>query len=65
MAIAYKIKYRDGRTQRVEADSHGVYGDFICFSRDRKDILRIAKDEVESVAHANVPDPESAPIGIA
>lgn len=65
MATEFRISYRDGRTQRVEADNHGVYGDFIVFSRDRKDILRIAAKDVESVAHADVPEPEGAPIGIA
>lgn len=57
-AQQYKIKYKDSRKQTVEADGHGIYGDWIVFSRDRKDILRIAANEVESVALADIPDAE-------
>lgn len=59
----YKVAYRDGRTQQVTADTHGVYGDWIVFSRNRKDVLRIAAKEVERVAEAGVADPVSpAPV---
>ena len=54
--MEYKVTYRDGATQTVTADSHGVYGDWVVFSADRKDVLRIAATEVRSVARSDVPD---------
>ncbi|HUY45525.1 MAG TPA: hypothetical protein VMV92_07345 [Streptosporangiaceae bacterium] len=53
----FKIRYRDGRTQPVTADSYGAYGDFFVFSRDKRDILSVATKDVESVGEADVPDP--------
>lgn len=55
----YKIRYKSGsRTQEVIADSYGIYGDFFVFTRDSKDILSVAKGEVESVGLADIADPE-------
>jgi hypothetical protein len=54
----WKITYKDGATQKVSADKHGVYGDWVVFTAAGKDVLRIAGSQVKSVARADVPDAE-------
>ena len=56
VAIKYRIVYTDGRQQEVTAESHGVYGAFIIFSHDDRNVLSVATANVESVAESSVPE---------
>lgn len=65
MAQQYRVQYKDGRTQPVEADTYGRYGDRYVFTHNGNETLSIAADAVESVAFADVekaakPAPRSA-----
>ena len=52
----FRVTYKDGRTQEVEADAYGRYGDRYVFTHDRNEILSLAADVVESIASADVPE---------
>jgi hypothetical protein len=52
----YRVTYKDGRTQEVEADTYGRQGDRYVFTHDRNEILDLAADVVESIANADVPE---------
>jgi hypothetical protein len=54
----YRVTYKDGRTQEVEADSYGRHGDRYVFIHDRNEILDLAADVVESIATSDVPEAE-------
>jgi hypothetical protein len=54
----FRVTYKDGRTQEVEADTYGRYGDRYVFTHDRNEILSLAADVVESIANADVPAAE-------
>ena len=54
----FRITYKDGRTQQVEADTYGRHGDRYVFTPDRDEILSLAADVVESIANADVPEAE-------
>lgn len=51
----FRVTYKDGRAQEVEADTYGRYGDRYVFTHDRNEILSLAADVVESIAYADVP----------
>lgn len=50
----FRVTYKDGRTQEVEADTYGRYGDRYVFTHDRNEILSLAADVVESIAYADM-----------
>jgi hypothetical protein len=52
----FRITYKDGRTQEVDADTYGRAGDRYVFTHDRNEILSLAADVVESIAFADVPE---------
>jgi len=52
----FRITYKDGRTQEVDADTYGRHGDRYIFTHDRNEILSLAADVVESIAFADVPE---------
>jgi hypothetical protein len=52
----YRVTYKDGRIQEVEADTYGRQGDRYVFTHDRGEILNLAADVVESIAFADVPE---------
>jgi hypothetical protein len=54
----FRITYRDGRTQEVDADTYGRHGDRYIFTHDQNEILSLAADVVESIATADVPEAE-------
>jgi hypothetical protein len=54
----FRIVYKDGRQQHIEADDYRIDAQFIRFTFDGHDILNIAADKVESVADGNVPQAE-------
>lgn len=54
----YRVTYRDGRTQEVEADTYGRHGDRFVFTFDGREILTVAADSTESIASADVPEAE-------
>jgi hypothetical protein len=54
----FRVTYKDGRTQEVEADTYGRYGDRYVFTHDQHEILTLAADVVESIANADVPEAE-------
>jgi len=54
----FRVTYKDGRTQEVEADTYGRSGDRYVFTHDRQEILSLAADVVESIANADVPEAE-------
>ena len=53
-----KVRFKDGRTQQLEADKYGRYDDRYVFTRDTEEILNLAADVVESIAYDDVPDPQ-------
>ena len=54
----FRLRYKDGRVQTVTAATYGRHGDRYVFTReDRKEVLNVAADVVESIAFADVPDP--------
>ena len=59
MAHKWKITYKDGNRQEVEADDHDA-GDKWCWfwthGPEGKTVLRVAADAVLSIAAAEVPD---------
>jgi hypothetical protein len=52
----YKIKYKDGRTQEVEASSSKTTTEFIYFEKDGEWALQVAASSVESVGNADIPE---------
>jgi hypothetical protein len=54
----YRITYKDGRTQEVEANSTRTTKEFIYFEKDGDWIHRVAADSVESFGLADIPEPE-------
>jgi len=52
----FRVTYKDGRTQEVDADTYGRDGDRYVFTHDRHEILSLAADVVESIAFADVPE---------
>jgi hypothetical protein len=54
----YRVTYKDGRTQEVEADTYGRHGDRFVFTFDGREILTVAADSTESIASADVPAAE-------
>jgi hypothetical protein len=54
----YRVTYKDGRVQEVEADTYGRHGDRYVFTHDRGEILNLAAYVVESIAFADVPEAE-------
>jgi hypothetical protein len=60
MAIKqWKIRYTDKRVQSVDAEKFGIYDGRYVFSRNGEDVLSIAEKAVESVAAADIADPEA------
>lgn len=53
----YKIRYQDGRTQEVEANSTQTTKEFIYFERDGEWIHQVAADSVETVGMADIAEP--------
>lgn len=53
----YKIKYKDGRTQEIEANSTRTTKEFIYFEKDGDWIHQVAADSVEGVGLADIPEP--------
>jgi hypothetical protein len=53
----YRITYKDGRIQEVEASSTRTTKEFIYFDDDGDWLLQVAADSVESVSGADVPRP--------
>jgi hypothetical protein len=54
----FRIAYKDGRQQHIDADDYRIDAQFITFTHDGHDILNIAADKVESVADGGVPEAE-------
>jgi hypothetical protein len=54
----YKIRYKDKRTQEVQADSTKTTKEFIYFGKDGNWVLQVAADSVESFGLADIPEPE-------
>lgn len=57
-AEEYKITYRDGSTQRVNARHQLAEPPWLVFQDDYAEILRIQADDIESVRRADVADRE-------
>jgi hypothetical protein len=53
----YRITYKDGRIQEVEASPTRTTREFIYFDDDGDLLLQVATDSVESVSGADVPEP--------
>jgi hypothetical protein len=53
----YRITYKDGRIQEVEASSIRTTKEFIYFGDDGDWLLQVAADSVESVSGTDVPRP--------
>ena len=53
----YKIRYKDGRTQEVEASSYRTTKEFIYFEKDGDWVHQVAADSVETVGMADIPEP--------
>jgi hypothetical protein len=53
----YRITYKDGRIQEVEASSTRTTKEFIYFDDDGDWLLQVAADSVESVTGGDVPRP--------
>jgi hypothetical protein len=63
MATEWKVRYKDGRVQKITADEYASYNDDHVFSVNDVSIAVIDRKSVESVTRADVPDPEgSVPI---
>lgn len=54
----YKITYRDGSTQRVNASHQLAQPPWLVFQVDHTEVLRIQADVIESVRRADVDDPQ-------
>jgi hypothetical protein len=54
----FRVTYRDGRTHVVTADKYGPYGENFVFTLDGEEIAIIARTDVESVVHTNIPEAE-------
>jgi hypothetical protein len=54
----FRVTYKDGRIQEVDADTYDRHGDRYVFTHDRSEILNLAADVVESIATADVPKAE-------
>ncbi len=52
----YKITYRDGSTQRVNASHQLAQPPWLVFQVDHTEVLRIQADVIESVRRADVDD---------
>jgi hypothetical protein len=52
----YRVTYKDSRAQAVTADTYGIHGGWYVFSRDKKVVLSITADVIESIATAGVPE---------
>ena len=59
MATEWKVRYKDGRVQKITAEKYVPVGDNHVFEADGVDIAVIDRKDVESVTRADVPDPES------
>ena len=57
MATDWKVRYKDGRVQAVTAEKYAPVGDNHVFESEGVDIAVIARQGVESVTRADVPDP--------
>lgn len=57
--LQFKISYRDGATQTVEAKTHQAEGDWVCFYDDNGLVLRVPGRDVLSIARVGVPDRET------
>ena len=53
----YRITYKDGRIQEVEASSTRTTKEFIYFEDDGDWLLQVTTDSVESVSGADVAGP--------
>jgi hypothetical protein len=53
----YRITYKDGRIQEVEASSTRTTKEFIYFDDEGDWLLQVATDSVESVSGGDVPKP--------
>jgi hypothetical protein len=60
----YKIRYKDGRTQEVEAESTRTSPEFIYFQKDGTWVHQVAAGSVESVGLAEVADPETPEVEV-
>ena len=54
----FRVTYKDGRIQEVDADTYGRHGDRYVFTHDQNEILNLVADVVESIATADVPKAE-------
>jgi hypothetical protein len=54
----YRIRYKDGRTQEVEANSTQTTKEFIYFEKGGDWVLQVAAGSVESFGLADIPEPE-------
>jgi hypothetical protein len=57
-AEEYKITYRDGSTQSVNASHQLAQPPWLVFQDDYAEVLRIQADDIESVRRADVADRE-------
>jgi hypothetical protein len=64
-AQKYKIRYKDSRTQGVTANTYGRHGDRYVFTLDGNEVLNLAADVVESIAYADIPEPELPEVEVA
>ena len=56
MAITktYRISYKDGRTQELQASGARVNGTFIYFEKDGTWVHHVAAESVESFGHSEI-----------
>jgi hypothetical protein len=58
--MQFKIRYRTGQVQTLEADSYARAGDRYGFFRDGEEIHSVQADLVQTVGLADISNPELA-----
>jgi hypothetical protein len=53
----YKVRFKDGSTQEVEAETTRTTSEFVYFQRNGEWIHQVAAGLVESVGLADIPEP--------
>jgi hypothetical protein len=61
----FKISYRDGSSQTVQATRHDAEGKWIVFYDGSGQVLRIPDADVRSIGRADVAERKEAEFGIA
>jgi hypothetical protein len=59
VATEWKVRYKDGRLQRIPAVSYTPAGENHIFEDNGEIVAVIDRKEVEGVTRADIPDPET------